>query len=150
MIAMFAAAVSVSGAALQPPLAPWSYLVGHCWVGSAPENAGQDRHCFKSVFGGQHIRDRHSVMAGGREVYAGKSIYSAQGPKVVFTYWNSLGGLGTGEAVFGGNEWRFNGSIRPTSSSAEQPMSAAWLKVDEGYEVREGSEAKGRLFKRAD
>jgi hypothetical protein len=150
MMALIAAAASMSSPALQPALAPWSYLVGHCWVGPAPENAGQDKHCFESVFGGQHVRDRHVVVSAGRAIYAGESIYSAQGPKVVFTYWNSLGGVGTGDAVFQSNEWRFSGSIRPTSSSAEQPMSAAWRKVDGGYEVREGSEGKGRLFKRGD
>jgi hypothetical protein len=150
MILLIATALSSSTPALQPALEPWSYLVGHCWVGTAPENAGRDKHCFESVFGGQHVRDRHVVVSNGREIYAGESIYSAEGPKVVFTYWNSLGGVGTGEAIFQRDEWRFSGSIRPTSSSPEQPMSAAWLKVADGYEVREGSEAKGRLFKRGD
>jgi hypothetical protein len=150
MIALIAAAaVSGSVPALQANLEPWSYLVGRCWNGPAPGNGGEDKHCFESVFGGQHVRDRHAVTAGGRVVYAGESIYSSQGPKVVFTYWNSLGGVGTGEAVFGSGEWRFAGAIHPTSTSAEEPMTAVWRKVEGGYEVREGSEPP-RRFKCAD
>lgn len=150
MIALLAAA-AVSGAVppLQANLQPWTYLVGHCWSGPAPGNGGEDRHCFESVFGGQHVRDRHAVTAAGHVVYAGESIYSSQGPKVVFTYWNSLGGVGTGEAVFDSGEWRFSGAIHPTSTSGEVPMTAVWRKVEGGYDVREGSEAP-RRFKRAD
>ncbi len=139
-----------SAAVAQPPLQPWSYLVGHCWTGEAPGNGGQDKHCFEAVFGGQHIRDRHAVTVGGREVYAGETIYSAKGPAVIFTYWNSLGGLGTGNAVFNAGQWRFTGTIHASSDAKEEPMSATWRKVDAGYEVLEGPGAKPRLFRRAD
>jgi hypothetical protein len=133
----------------EPPLQPWSALIGHCWAGSAPGNAGTDTHCFETVFGGQHVRDRHAVVAGGREVYSGESIYSASGTKVVFTYWNSLGGVGSGEAVVKGDQWLFSGTIHATATSGEEPMTAIWTMVPGGYEVREGS-APPRLLKRAD
>jgi hypothetical protein len=133
----------------EPPLQPWSALIGHCWAGSAPGNAGTDTHCFEPVFGGQHVRDRHVVVAGGRQVYSGESIYSASGKKVVFTYWNSLGGLGSGEAVVNGDQWRFSGTIHATATSAEEPMTATWTMVPGGYQVREGSDPP-RLLKRTD
>src|SRR4051794_15975446 len=105
MIAAFLnLAAASAGLVAQPPLQPWSMLLGHCWTGPAPQDAGVDKHCFDTVYGGQHVRDRHSVTEGGREVYAGETIYSANGPKVIFTYWNSLGGVGTGEAVVSGAE----------------------------------------------
>src|SRR4051794_28350633 len=95
--------LAASPAALaEPPLQPLAALIGHCWTGPAPGNAGTDKHCFESVYGGQHVRDRHSVTVNGEEVYAGESVYSAKGPQVIFTYWNSLGGLGAGKAVGGG------------------------------------------------
>jgi hypothetical protein len=151
MIVLLASlAASSSTVMAQPQLEPWSYLVGHCWVGQAPGNGGNDRHCFESVFGGQHVRDRHAVTTGGREVYAGETIYSVQGAKVIFTYWNSLGGLGTGEAVFDTGEWRFTGRIHATSAGAEQPFSVTWRKADGGYEVSDGAGTKPRLFKRVD
>jgi hypothetical protein len=134
----------------EPPLQPWAALVGHCWVGPAPGGVqATDKHCFESVYGGQHVRDRHVVTANGRDVYAGEAIYSAKGSQVVFTYWNSLGGLGTGTASLGGDQWRFNGTIHATAAGGEEPMTANWKMVPGGYEVSEGAD-KPRLFKRAD
>jgi hypothetical protein len=147
MIAFLAAAAAST---LQPSLQPWSALVGHCWVGQAPGNTGTDKHCFESIYGGQHVRDRHAVTVNGREVYAGETIYSVHGPKVIFTYWNSIGGLSTGEAKIAGDEWRFSGTIHATAASADEPMAAAWKMIPDGYEVLDGSAAKPRLFKRAD
>src|SRR3954454_2129368 len=141
---------AIAPAALaQPALQPLTALIGHCWAGPAPGNAGTDRHCFESVYGGQHVRDRHSVTVNGREVYAGESVYSAKGPQVIFTYWNSLGGLGTGIAVVAGDEWRVSGTIHATASSNEEPMTATWKFVPSGYEVSEGSDPP-RLLKRVD
>ena len=139
-----------AGAAFaQPPLQPWAALVGHCFSGPAPVPAGIDKHCFDSVYGGQHVRDRHVVTVGGKDVYAGETIYSARGVEVIFTYWNSIGGLGTGKALVAGDEWRFSGTIHATASSAEQPMASAWKMLPTGYQVREGSGAP-RLFERTD
>jgi hypothetical protein len=150
MIALTLVLAAASAAPLaEPPLEPWSALIGHCWVGEAPGKAGTDKHCFESIYGGQHVRDRHAVTVAGREVYAGESIYSAKGAQVIFTYWNSLGGVGSGSAAIVGNDWRFSGSIHATATGMEQPMSAVWKLVPAGYEVREGAEA-ARLFKRAD
>lgn len=133
----------------QAPLQPWAALVGHCWVGEAPGSSGTDKHCFESVYGGQHVRDRHVVTIGGRDVYAGEALYSAKGSQVIFTYWNSLGGLGTGTAVVAGDEWRFSGTIHATATGVEQPMTAVWKLSPKGYEVTaEGGPP--RLFKRAD
>ena len=95
----------------QVPLQPWAALVGHCFAGPAPVDGATDKHCFEALYGGQHVRDRHVVTMAGREVYAGESIYSAKGSQVIFTYWNSLGGLGTGTASVAGGEWRFSGTI---------------------------------------
>ena len=145
MIALLALAAALA----QPPLQPWSALVGHCFAGPAPVEGGIDRHCFESVYGGQHVRDRHVVTVGGKDVYAGETIYSAKGPKVIFTYWNSIGGLGTGEAMIAGHKWSFSGTIHATAASGEQPMTAAWAMVPNGYQVTEGK-GPPRLFKRAD
>jgi hypothetical protein len=140
--------LAAMAAAAQPLLEPWSALAGHCWTGPAP-GKGTDTHCFESVYGGQHIRDRHSVRVDGRSVYAGETIYSAAGPKVIFTYWNSLGGLGTGEAVVDGSKWSFSGTIHATADGKEQPMTAVWIVGPDGYLV-EDAPGMTRQFKRAD
>ncbi|MEO7601684.1 MAG: hypothetical protein ABIS39_00250 [Sphingomicrobium sp.] len=139
---------AMSAAATQPLLEPWSALAGHCWAGPAP-GGGTDTHCFESVYGGQHIRDRHSVTVDGRVVYSGESLYSAAGPKVIFTYWNSLGGLGTGEAAINGSKWTFSGTIHATAAGKEQPMNAVWIVSTDGYAV-EDKPGTSRQFKRAD
>jgi hypothetical protein len=149
MIASILLLAAAPAALAEAPLQPLASLVGHCWAGPAPVAGATDKHCFESVFGGQHVRDRHVVTAGGRDVYAGETIYSAKGSQVIFTYWNSLGGLGTGTASLGGDEWRFGGTIHPTASGAEQPMAASWKMLPGGYQVNEGSDPP-RLFKRAD
>ncbi|MEO7655233.1 MAG: hypothetical protein ABIS23_06065 [Sphingomicrobium sp.] len=139
---------AASAALAQPLLEPWSVLAGHCWAGPAP-GGGIDTHCFESVYGGQHIRDRHSVTVDGRVVYSGESLYSAAGPKVIFTYWNSLGGLGTGEAAVNGSDWRFTGTIHATAAGKEQPMIARWTVGADGYQVHDSPTAS-RPFKRID
>ncbi|GAC1588498.1 MAG: hypothetical protein NVS3B5_21560 [Sphingomicrobium sp.] len=147
MIALLLTLAAAAGSTIaQPSLRPWSTLIGHCWVGQAPGGKGTDKHCFESIYGGQHIRDRHVVTVGGRDVYSGESVYSVKGNQVIFTYWNSLGGLGTGTAVMIGDEWRFTGSIHPTATDAEEPMIAVWRMKSAGYEViAEGGTP--RLFK---
>jgi hypothetical protein len=146
MIALIAAGVV---AFAQPPLQPWAALVGHCWTGPAPGSSATDKHCFETVYGGQHIRDTHRVTADGKEVYAGESIYSARGDIIVFTYWNSLGGLGTGQAIVDASVWKFTGTIHATAASADEPIAATWKLTPDGYEVSGGS-GPPRLFKRAD
>lgn len=150
MLALAAALAGASVPNAQAGLQPWAYLVGHCWAGPAPGPGGTDKHCFESVYGGQHVRDRHVVTVGGHEVYAGESLYSVHGPKVVFTYWNSIGGLGTGEAAFASGAWTFSGTIHATPEDGETPMTATWKQVDGGYEVFDAPNAKPRLFRRAD
>jgi hypothetical protein len=146
---IFVLAAAAATPIAEPPLKPWEALVGHCWAGPAPGNHGIDKHCFESVYGGQHVRDRHVVTVDGRIVYEGEALYSAKGQQVIFTYWNTIGGLGTGTADLAGGNWRFAGTIHATATSPEQPMAAVWTMQRDGYEV----DAEGgppRRFKRAD
>jgi hypothetical protein len=81
---------------LRRELQPLAFLVGHCWRGQLPDG-NEDVHCFESVYGGQHVRDRHEVT-GGAEIYRGETLYSWDGAAgaVAYTYWNSLGGVSRG------------------------------------------------------
>jgi hypothetical protein len=143
---LFVLAAAASAIA-QPALQPFAPLVGHCWAGPAPGN-GTDRHCFEPVYGGQHVRDRHVVTIDGKPVYEGETLYSVHGRQVVFTYWNSLGGFGTGTADLAGEPWRFKGTIHATPNGKDQPMAASWNLTADGYEVGAGADAQ--RFKRAD
>lgn len=150
MLPLFAlAAVAAAPTPAQPALQPLASFAGHCWRGEAPGKAGIDTHCFEWVYGGQHLRDRHVVTQDGKAVYEGEALYSADHGRVIFTYWNSLGGLGRGAASGSGDDLHFTGTIHAAADSAEQPMTANWHKVTVGYEVRE-SGPESRLFKRVD
>ena len=143
-----AAAATSAPTLAQSALAPWASFVGHCWSGVAP-GRGIDTHCFESVYGGQHVRDRHEVKVDGRAVYSGETLYSVEGQDVTFTYWNSPGGVGRGKAIANGAELDFSGEIRPTPSSPSERFNASWLKTGAGYEVSDEGRTKS-LFKRVE
>ena len=78
------------------------------------------------MYGGAHIRDRHEVQDGGKTVYAGETIYSADGPDLVFTYVNSLGGVGQGKVGSAGSLLGFTGTMRASPNKSEEPIDAEW------------------------
>jgi hypothetical protein len=89
------------------------------------------------MYGGAHVRDRHEVQEGGKTVYAGETIYSADGPNLVFTYVNSLGGVGLGKVGTAGALLGFTGTMRASPDKAEQPIDSEWRLIDaDHYEVR--------------
>lgn len=141
-------ALLIAASLAQAPLQPWSAFIGHCWSGPAP-GRGVDTHCFESVYGGQHVRDRHEVKVDGTPVYSGETLYSVEGQEVTFTYWNSLGGVGRGKAIAKGAEIDFSGDVRATPASASEHFRASWLKTDGGYEVSDEGRTKS-LFKRVE
>jgi hypothetical protein len=132
LVLSFAAATQVLA---EPALQPFASFVGHCWSGDAPGGGGTDTHCFEAVYGGQHIRDRHTVVVNGKRVYEGEALYSVEAGAITFTYWNSIGGVGHGSASAAGAEMHFNGQMRPSPSSQAEPMKATWRTVADGYEV---------------
>jgi hypothetical protein len=125
-------------AAAQAPadLSAFKPFVGACWRTqfSAIIN---DTHCFEAMYGGAHVRDRHEVKENGKIVYAGETIYSADGPDLVFTYVNSLGGVGVGKVGTANAVLGFTGSMRASPDKAEQPINSQWRIIDaDHYEVR--------------
>lgn len=85
----------------------------------------------------------------GRTVYEGETIYSARGSRVIFTYWNSTGGVGTGIVEVVGDRVHIRGAMRATATSAEKPLKAEWALVPNGYDVIDDG-TTSRPFRRAD
>jgi hypothetical protein len=111
-------------------------FVGACWRAEFSASAN-DTHCFEAMYGGAHVRDRHEVKENGKTVYAGETIYSADGPDVVFTYVNSLGGVGLGKVAAAGAVVAFTGTMRASPERAKQPINSQWRLIDaDHYEVR--------------
>ncbi len=124
----------------QQSLTMFDRLVGRCYIASVGPYS-TDRHCFEGIYGRKHVRDRHSVTVDGKVVYAGETIYSRDGNSVVFTYFNTLGGVGHGKASATPGGITFTGSMRGTPSVAVQSMDSTWRWQAGGYAASDGKGA---------
>jgi hypothetical protein len=141
-------AVLALTAASPPELAKLAPFVGHCW--SAELAVGVvDTHCFSPVFGGRHIRDVHNVRKGGRVLYQGETLYSAEAGAATLTYWSSLGGIGRGTVSPEGNGLAFSYVMRAAPNAEAKPMRSQWRWIDrDRYEVR--NDGSGPILFRRD
>lgn len=143
LLAMLLAFILASQAtAAVADLSAFKPFIGACWRTEFSAKVN-DTHCFEAMYGGAHVRDRHEVKADGKTVYAGETIYSADGPDVIFTYVNSLGGVGVGKVGTTSAVLGFKGSMRASPDKAQEPISAEWRLVDaDHYEVRDLASSK--------
>ena len=152
---ILAALLLASQAVPQPAnLAPFKPFLGSCWQADFSPTV-RDVHCFEAMYGSAHVRDRHEVQEGGKTVYAGETIYSADGPDLVFTYYNSLGGVGQGKVGSTKKMLGFTGSMRASPGKPEQAIDSEWRLIDSNhYEVRslvpakDGESDKPLVFRR--
>lgn len=128
----FARPAAAPAPAAPAGLAAMAFLIGHCWRGEMKGGAEQDTHCFDSVYGGQHIRDRHEVT-GAAKPYAGETIYSwnAKVGRVEYTYWNSAGGVSQGTMVPKGNVLDFGDETYTGRDGRQVTYSTLWRRIDE-------------------
>jgi len=77
--------------------APQAFLAGSCWKGAFPDGKRTDEHCYEWIYGGQFLRDKHTV-SGGPSVYAGETIYywDVATKLVHYLYINVAGGHSRG------------------------------------------------------
>ena len=117
-------------------LAPLDFLVGHCWQGEFKARSEVDTHCFESVYGGKHVRDRHEVT-GGKGVYRGETIFSwnAKLGQVEYTYWNSLGGVSRGTMTPKGELLDFGNESYVGSDGKTMSIATSWRPASDSYEV---------------
>jgi uncharacterized protein YndB with AHSA1/START domain len=122
---------------LRPELEPLRFLLGHCWRGEFKSGA-VDTHCFESVYGGRHVRDRHEVT-GPDGLYRGESLYSwnAAAKQVEYTYWNSSGGVSRGAmAPKGDSVLDFGNETYTGSDGRKTAISTMWRKAGaDAYET---------------
>jgi hypothetical protein len=117
-------------------LSAFKPFLGACWRAEFSASVN-DTHCFEAMYSGAHVRDRHEVKENGKTVYAGETIYSADGPDLVFTYVNSLGGVGLGKVSTADAVLGFTGSMRASPDKAQQPINSEWRLINaDHYEVR--------------
>jgi hypothetical protein len=128
-----------AGSAAEPlrsELEPLRFLVGHCWRGELKGGA-LDTHCFDSVYGGRHVRDRHEVKGPGAP-YAGETLYSWNGAakQVEYTYWNSLGGVSRGTMAARPDGLDFGNESYTGPDGRKTSIATTWRKVGaDAYEA---------------
>jgi hypothetical protein len=120
-----AATLAVLAGASMGPLAVFEPWLDRCWSATIALET-RDTHCFTRVFGGAHVRDRHRVTKGGKTVYEGETLYSAEGEEVTFLYVSSIGGIGRGKAVAVPGGIDFEMAMRPAPKEAAKSLPAQW------------------------
>lgn len=134
------ALTSLAGlASAGPPeaLKPMAFLAGHCWKGTFPDGKKSDEHCFAWMFGGQVLRDTHTVRAADQPVFTGETTYyvDTAGKRVAFLYIESTGGFSTG-SVENGPEALLFPDGRYTSDGETMTYRARWTRQgDQAYEA---------------
>jgi len=131
---------------LRAELEPLRFLLGHCWRGEFG-NGAVDTHCFESVYGGRHVRDRHEVKGPGAP-YGGETLYSWDGSakRVGYTYWNASGGVSRGAMTAKGEALDFGDETYIGADGRKTRISTIWRKVGaDSYEVvgRSGADPTG-------
>src|SRR5690349_11568082 len=95
-------------------------LLGKCFAATMSPGI-VDTHCFKPLYDGAHVEDRHVVTKDGKSVYEGLSIYSATTDGLFLTYANSDGGSGSGTAKVSGTAFDYQMTMSATASSPRNP-----------------------------
>jgi hypothetical protein len=134
------------------PLQPMSFLAGHCWKGQFPDGKQTDEHCFQWLYGGQALRDTHTVRAPDRADYTGETTYywDADAKRVAFLYIENLGGVsrGTMEPVADGLMFP---AARYVAGSEAMTYRVRWTRQgDDAYEAfseMQGKDGWTTMFK---
>ncbi len=145
-----AIASSIGVAHADTPFAPLNFLIGSCWEGPFVDGKQVDRHCFRWVFEGKIMRDRHRVRASadappGPSDYVGESIYSVD-PKsktLVYRYFSSEGEVIDGRVEAGAGRIVFPSEMQTPKGVLK--IRAIWSpKGPDGYETVEEQYKDGK------
>lgn len=88
------------------PMDSLSFLLDGSWRATFPDGRGTDTHRFRTMLGGQYLRDTHEVRGRGA-AYAGETIYAWRADQQLIEYWyfNTLGGVSQGRVESVGDRW---------------------------------------------
>jgi hypothetical protein len=111
-----------------PDFRPLEFLVGHCWVGTFPDGAQTDEHCFEWVYDRKFIRDRH-VVRNGKAPYSGETLYGwdPKARQLAFWYFNS-----EGDVIVGTVEYHADSIVFPTRLETDKgpvELRATWTRA---------------------
>ena len=98
LLGLIAFAPALACAAPIDALKPMAFLAGHCWKGTFADGRQTDEHCFAWLYGGQALRDTHTVRNPCRPDYLGETTYywDSLARRVEFLYLENQGGISRG------------------------------------------------------
>jgi hypothetical protein len=126
------------------PLQPLAFLAGHCFKGEVAAGRDIDEHCFSWLFGGQALRDVHTVRSPGRPDYVGETTYyyDSGAKRIEYLYIENAGGVMRGAVepvegalVFPATTYVANGQA--------MTLRVRWTLEDNGYEAWSEAQDKG-------
>jgi hypothetical protein len=118
-------------------LKPMAFLAGHCWKGTFPDGKKSDEHCFAWLYGGQVLRDTHTVRTADAAVFTGETTYyvDTAGKRIEFLYIESTGGFSRGSVDSAPGALSFPDG-RYTSDGETLAYRASWTRRgDQAYEA---------------
>lgn len=103
-----------------------SFFVGSCWEGVFSDGQSTDVHCLRPVYGGKFVRDNH-LVEGQRGPYGGETMFAwdAGERRLIYSYWDSSGGMSEGYMVPVENELRSPVEVY-NNDEGEMHISSAW------------------------
>lgn len=121
-------------------LAVLAPLLGKCFAATfAPGLV--DTHCFKPLYDGAHVEDRHVVTKNGTSIYEGLSIYSATPDGLFLIYVNTDGGSGSGKARVKGSSFDYTMTMRASATGESRPLTGSWTIRANGYDAMSPGQA---------
>ena len=136
-------ATSASHAEPIEALKPMAFLAGHCWKGDFADGKQTDEHCFAWLYGGNALRDVHTVHAPGRPDYVGETTYfwDSAAKRVEFIYIENLGGISKGTMESGAAGTLVFPPTQYVADGQAMTYRARWTQQADAYEAF--SEAQG-------
>jgi hypothetical protein len=131
--------LAATAGAAEPPelLKPMSFLAGHCWKGAFPDSSRTDEHCFAWMYGGQVLRDTHTVREPGKPDYVGETTYyvDSVARRVEYLYVENSGGSSRGSVASDAGALLFPDG-RYTEDGQAMAYRARWTRQgDQAYEA---------------
>ena len=131
LLACSAASASDTPKPGNPSFGPVGDLAGRCFTGTLP-NGHVDVHCFRAIYGGAFIRDRH-VVTGGAGPYCGQTLYAPVRDEepIRFWYWANSGDVREGTVLIRPGALVFPETVRSETGTVD--YRTTWQLAPDGY-----------------
>ena len=117
-------------------LKPLAFLAGHCYKGTLAGGKDTDEHCFTPAYGGQVLRDVHTVHGPEHPDYVGETTYywDPEARRIEYLYVENAGGIMRGTVEPGDDVIVFP-ATRYSVGIQSMTLRVHWALQGDGYEA---------------